>query len=53
MDEKLKIGEMEQELLMTYDPAVVKDLVLKVASKIGNNQTVFLTDSVSLCAFFD
>jgi len=37
---------MEQELLVTCDPAVVKDLVQKVASKVGNNQAVFLTDMV-------
>ena len=46
VDENLKVGEMEQELLVTYDPAVVKDLVQKVASKVGNNQAVFLTDLV-------
>ena len=47
-DESLKTGELERELLVTYDPAVIKDLVPMLASKVGNNQAVYLTDKVSL-----
>jgi hypothetical protein len=47
VEEDMKIGEMEQALLVSYDPAVVTDLVQKVAAKVGNNQTVFLSDMVS------
>ena len=46
VDESLKTGELERELLVTYDPAVIKELVPKLASKVGNNQTVYLTDKV-------
>lgn len=31
---------------MTYDPATIKELVPKLASKVGNNQAVYLTDKV-------
>ena len=52
VDETLKIGELERELLVTYDPAAVKELVPKLASKVGNNQAVYLTDKVrSSCIF--
>ena len=37
---------------MTYDAAAVKDLVPKLASKIGNNQAVYLTDKVLANVFF-
>jgi len=46
-DESLKTGELERELLVTYDPAVIKELVPMLASKVGNNQAVYLTDKVS------
>jgi len=37
---------LERELLVTYDVAAVKDLVPKLASKVGNNQAVYLNDKV-------
>jgi len=46
VDEKLKTGELERELLVTYDVAAIKEIVPKLASKVGNNQAVFLTDKV-------
>jgi len=52
VDESLKIGELERELLVTYDPAAIKEIVPKLASKVGNNQAVYLTDKVHATAFF-
>ena len=36
---------------MTYDAAAVKELVPKLASKVGNNQAVYLTDKVCANVF--
>jgi hypothetical protein len=41
----MRLAEIEQELLVSYDPTVIKDLVQKVASKAGT-QTVGLSDLV-------
>jgi len=48
VDESLKVSEMERELLVTYDPAAVKELVPKLANKVGNNNAVYLSDKVCL-----
>jgi len=52
VDESLKVGELERELLVTYDPAAIKEIVPKLASKVGNNQAVYLTDKVRTSCVF-
>jgi len=52
VDESLKVGELERELLVTYDPVAIKEIVPKLASKVGNNQAVYLTDKVHTSCVF-
>lgn len=41
----MQLAEIERELLLSYDPNIIKDLVHKVSTKAGA-QTVCLTDLV-------
>lgn len=42
----MKVAEVERELLVTYDPNLIKEHVQKLIGRIGKYQTVFLSDKV-------
>lgn len=43
-EENMKVAELERELLVTYEPTVIKELVQKLIGRIGKYQTVFLSE---------
>lgn len=44
VEENMKVAEVERELLVTYDPNLIKEHVQKLIGRIGKYQTVFLSD---------
>lgn len=46
VEENMKVAEVERELLVTYDPNLIKEHVQKLIGRIGKYQTVFLSDKV-------
>src|SRR6218665_2110573 len=42
----MKVAEVERELLVTYDPNLIKEHIQKLIGRIGKYQTVFLSDKV-------